>query len=540
MFRNKNLLPLVTISLLILIVSITLTACAQGGNTSPPPTQSPPPATKPGSITASSPTVTPKYGGILKVITTPDPGVFGYPPQLGSANSLNYMPALETLVRFGQNTIEPFLATSWTIAPDGKSITFALRKGVKFHDGTDFNAQAVKWNLDLLKSVNWAELQLVTSIDAIDDYTVRLNLSQYSNALLWDLASFSSFMVSPTAVQTNGKEWARVHPVGTGPFKFVSYQRDTAVKYEKFTGYWDSGKPYLDGIEIDYVADQMVTAAALKSGQADMWRTTSSGGAQSASQLQNAGFNVASVPGAITALAGDSKNTSSPFADKRVREAVEYAIDRPAITKALGYGFWEPAFQLASKDVPAYNPEIQGRPYNPEMAKQLLNEAGYSKGLTTQIIAPTSGTSKDALTSIQGYLKAVGINIEISMVDQGQWVAIRSKGWNNALINWGVYYPSGNYVANLNRGLPSNYTYFPSMLRPDWYESSINNTLAATDPAVQTKLTQQLVKAMADDATFTPLWVGKILNIKQPNVNNDSLCTVNGQAWYPADTWISK
>ena len=132
--------------------------------------------------------------------------------------------------------IEPWLAESWKVAPDKKSITFVLRKGVKFHDGTDFNAEAAKFNLDALKAGKNPGTEDWGSIDIIDAYTVRINLLKYSNILLSRFGATPGSMVSPTAFKTKGIEWARWNPVGTGPFEFVSFERDASMRYKKFMG----------------------------------------------------------------------------------------------------------------------------------------------------------------------------------------------------------------------------------------------------------------------------------------------------------------
>ncbi len=126
------------------------------------------------------------------------------------------------------------LATGWKIDKDLKSITLTLRRNVKFHDGTDFNAEAVKYLLDQHRTLGGAELKLVSSIDVIDPYTVKLNLSRFENYLLNALATRPGTVISPTAIKSHDKAWCMVNPVGTGPFRFVKYERDSLLNFEKF------------------------------------------------------------------------------------------------------------------------------------------------------------------------------------------------------------------------------------------------------------------------------------------------------------------
>jgi ABC-type transport system substrate-binding protein len=156
-------------------------------------------------------------------------------------------PAIETLVREDNSgRVNPWLAESWQFAPDGKSITFKLVKGVKFHDGSDFNAQAVKFNLDAVMAAKKAGTLLWISSEVVDDYTVRLNLKQFQNSILSLLAVSTLPVVSPTAYNTKGIDWVRWNPVGTGPFKFVSFSRDVLSNLPDLR-VLKKGMPYLDG-----------------------------------------------------------------------------------------------------------------------------------------------------------------------------------------------------------------------------------------------------------------------------------------------------
>ena len=170
---------------------------------------------------ASTPVGQQQYGGILRFIVTGSPLILGDPSLIVDGG--NYViPCLQALV-FSENSgeLKGVLATGWTVSQDGKSITFNLRKGVKFHDGTDFNAQAAKWNLDrYMKAYATSTASLWTGIDVVDDYTVRLNLKSFQNTILNALEGTASLMISPSAAEKNGLEWLKLNPVGTGPYKF--------------------------------------------------------------------------------------------------------------------------------------------------------------------------------------------------------------------------------------------------------------------------------------------------------------------------------
>ncbi|MFC1820222.1 ABC transporter substrate-binding protein, partial [Thermodesulfobacteriota bacterium] len=170
-----------------------------------------------------------KHGGILRISAREDPLTLGFPPTQKYQPSAVYVDScLETLARFDKTGAPvPWLATGWKTDTKAKTITLTLRKGVKFHDGTDFNAKAVKWNLDKCKAAHRGELTFLKSTDVIDNYTVRLNLSRMDSLLISNMAMTPGEMISPTAWEKAGStdderdSWCEKNPVSTGPFKFV-------------------------------------------------------------------------------------------------------------------------------------------------------------------------------------------------------------------------------------------------------------------------------------------------------------------------------
>ena len=210
-----------------------------------------------------------KYGGVFKYGLSKGPAAFGYPPSIkGIDNNVGQL-ALEPLILVDphKGTVLPFLATEWDISPDRKSVIFKLRKGVKFHDGTDWNAQAAKFSLDefLKKPVL---MPFLKSVDIVDDHTIRVNIDNYNSSVMVSL-SMLGHAISPAAYEKNGEKWCETHPVGTGPFKFVEYSRDEFVKYKRFGSYWQEGRPYLDGLELLVIKNSMTQVAALRTGKID-------------------------------------------------------------------------------------------------------------------------------------------------------------------------------------------------------------------------------------------------------------------------------
>ena len=493
-------------------------------------------AAAPQAVAKAAPKAQPQSGGILKVVEVTGPKTpFGWPPESVGESTVAGKPIIESLVRLHYDgRIEPWLAESWKIAPDKKSATFVLRKGVKFHDGTDFNAEAAKFNLDALREGKNPGTEDWASIDVIDPYTIRINLLKYSNIFLSRLGGTPGSMVSPTAFKTKGLEWVRWNPVGTGPFEFVSFERDASMKYKKFYGYWQKGKPYLDGLQYVYIKDPMTQAATIEAGEAHVLNTETG---KMAADLKAMGLNVYAADTGVVVLIPDSMNADSPLANKKVREAVDYAIDKEAIVKAKGYGFWHAAYQLPTTASMAYQKNLQGRKYNPAKAKQLLAEAGYPKGFKTRII-PHFAVDRDVMVSIQSYLSKVGITVDLEFVDQGKFTDYRRKGWKNGFL----CQPLGefpNYLQTIEFYFAPATLEFPSLKKPDGSGALLDEALATTNPELP-KI-YKLLKMFNDDITVIPIHTTGRACVSQKNVHDTGHLTLGNWGWWTSEkAWMSK
>ena len=380
------------------------------------------------SPTASTTTAAkPQPGGVMKILMSRPATLFGYPPTIVGPDRDFAPPFFNRLLAIGDDgKYQPELALSWDTSADGKTITFKLRQGVKFHDGTPFNAQAVKSNLDKLIPPNPVIIDGITSVDVVDDYTVKINLTNYNNLILYQLASsYACYMYSPTALQKNGPDWAATHPVGTGPFILKDFQPNISMTFAKNPDYWEKGLPYLDGMQINSVLDAMTQMMTFKAGQANAIYDASP---TTAAQLRDAGYTLQIAPGAMYTLAFDSKN-SEIFAKAKVRQAIEYAIDKEAICNGPGVGLYKPAYQIVTSDSPDYNPSCPPRKYNPEMAKKLLAEAGYPNGFSFKGFFQDN-TWKDGVVAVQSYLDKVGIKMEIIYVNSAAYLEYQSRRQN--------------------------------------------------------------------------------------------------------------
>jgi peptide/nickel transport system substrate-binding protein len=527
------------ILVVLLVCAFIITGCkASQPATTPTPAQ-PAPAT-PAPATAPSAAVSgPQYGGILKVLGGAGGANvnFGWPPEGIRQVLPSGLPAIETLIREDVNLkLQPFLATAWQVAPDKSSITFNLRQGVKFHDGTDFNADAVKFNLDAEMEAKQPAAQDWKSVDVIDNYTVRINLSHWDNSILSGLAWMpTGMMVSPTAIKTHGKDWAKTHPVGTGPFKFVSWTPDVSLEYTKFEDYWQKDKPYLDGIKFISTANPQAALLAFQAGEGDL---ITSFDAKIMGDLKAMGAEMIYMPDGAICLHPDDANADSPFSNVKVRQALEYAIDREAIGKTLGYGFFNAAYQWARPGAVGYIPDLDVRKYDPAKAKQLLAEAGYPNGFKCQL-----GTNiyPNHSQAIQGYLKEVGIDASIwDLSAPGAYANAQTQGYHDAL-----FIAAAASFQNMLQSVQIIY------MQPGFMVSSKGpaNLKQMYDDAVSTLTVEPakveaICRAIHDEASIGPVVYCGIARAASPKVEIHDIgyLTLSDIVfmWTPENVWIKR
>jgi len=489
-----------------------------------------------------TPSSRPHYGGTLKIINSISAMILGDPVQTSYNTDRLYAHAcVETLVSFDDmGMVAPGLAESWVISPDFKSITFKLRKGVKFHDGTDFNAEAAKYNLDRYRAAPLPDLKSVASIDVLDDYTIRFYLSNWDNLILGNLALRAGFIISPTAAKAHDKDWLLTHPVGTGPFKFVRFERDVSLKFEKFDGYWQRGKPYLDALQFYFIADPMVASASFQTGEGNVLISQN---VKELYDLKNKGkYSIYTCPHSVTGLAGDSIHPNSPFADVRVRRAVEHAIDKQALVSMAGYGMLEAINQPASVKNWSYNSKVVGYPYNPTKAKQLLAEAGYPNGLKTKLTTRNNPEFVQVFTAVQGFLGKVGIDAQLEPVGQSLYLdMLKAKGWEGLIHFVMGMGTTDDPVQAMQLRMSGKGQSNKCIAYPPSYDAKIAEALKANGFESKKTLIQEAIKMAVDDyALMIPLYIAINGVAMYPQVHGTKLMDPSNECWTPADAWLSK
>ncbi|MCL6388421.1 glutathione ABC transporter substrate-binding protein GsiB [Pectobacterium carotovorum] len=322
------------------------------------------------------------------------------------------------------------LADSYDASPDGLTYTVKLHPGVKFHDGSAFNAAAVKVNLDRasnpdnrLKRYNL--FKMIDKTEAVDDLTVKITLKTPFSAFVNNLAHPAAVMISPAALKQYGKEIG-FHPVGTGPYRFVAWNQTDFVKVEKFNGYWKAGLPKLDSITWRPVVDNNTRAALLQTGEAQFAYPIPF---EQAKVLEkNDKLALVASPSILHRYISMNV-TQKPFDNPKVREALNYAINKEALIKVAFSGYATPAEGPLPSSID-YSVKYHPWPYDPAKARELLKEAGYPDGFTTTLWSSHNhSTAQKVLQFTQQQLAQVGVKVQVTAMDAGQRAAeVEGKG----------------------------------------------------------------------------------------------------------------
>ena len=380
----------------------------------------------------------------------------------------------ETLVEFDGATtrLRPALAESWDTSPDGKMWTFHLRQGVTFHDGTVFDASAVKANFDRWQSqvgdpthkpaefIYWNDVagfnDLIDHTEVTDAATFTVYLKDASGPFLLNLALFPFAIVSPTALANNVDDLSQ-NPVGTGPFKFVEWVRGDHITLAANDTYW-GGRPQIDQAIIRVITDNAARFFELQAGNIDMMEFPNPDDvkvAQGMSDLQvlfRPSLNVAYV---------DFNQFQKPFDDQRVRQALSEAINRPAIVDSLYGGTGVVAKEMLAPGMLGYNDDIQPIPYDVNHAKQLLADAGLGNGFTTDfwympVDRPYYPNPQAIAQAICNDWGAVGVKCALKTKD---WTAYLDDARNHRFPTWMLGWTGDN-------GDPDNFLFFFFGIQP--------------------------------------------------------------------------
>lgn len=403
-----------------------------------------------------------------------------------------------------KGNIVPMLAEKWEISPDGLVYTFHLKKGVKFHDGTEFNADAVKFNLerDKQKSSNRkGELSAVKEIKVVDPLTVQLILSKPYAPLLSQLTDRAGMMVSPTAAKKLGDKF-QTAPVGTGPYKFESRSKGNQLVLVKNKDYWKADTPKSDKIVFKIMTDANVALVNLKSGQVDMTNRFPLN--EAGKYANDSKISVINQPG--PGFKGLMLNMKDPaFQDKRVRQALEKAIDREAIVKVALFGVGTPGRTALSPTSWAYDAALdKPQPADVEEAKKLLAAAGKADGLSFTIQTDSDPISQQVCQLLQKQFKAINVDMKIQKQDFGTLLDRTDKGdYQMAYMGWsGRTDPDGNFYSWVYSKGTDNFMGYadPTM------DQLLEEGRTVTDQGTRKGIYQKIMVQLLDDVPYIYLY----------------------------------
>ncbi len=353
-------------------------------------------------------------------------GVVLEPPHLdptgGAAAAIDeivYANVFEGLTRIDSSgQPQPGLAESWTVSEDGKEYTFKLRSGVKYHDGTDFNAEDVKFSLDRARAEDSTNaqkklFQQITAVDVVDPATVKVTLANPQGLFIYNMGLGDAVIVASESAATNKEK-----PIGTGPFKFDSWTKGASIKLSKAEGYW--GEPVaLEKVEFRVIPDAAAAVPALLAGDVQAFPIIP---AEALAQLR-AEPKLKVVVGLTegeTILSLNNKK--APFDKLEVRQAIASAVDRDAVNIAAVDGLGKPIGSHMSPANPDYVDLVNTYPHSVEKAKEYLKAAGLENGFKATLKLPPTPYARQGGEVIAAQLRAVGIELEIIPVEWADWL----------------------------------------------------------------------------------------------------------------------
>ncbi len=486
----------------------------------------------------------PVRGGDLKIGISTDGVFLGDPAKIRSTTDLVISnTALETLGRYDESgNLHPFLAESWEIDEENLTIVVQLKEGIKFHDGTEFNAETAAWNLQHFldgKREDFSE-KVIQKIEATGDREVTVTLFGLNGKNITTMFTNIRF-VSKEAFETNGAEWAEKNPIGTGPFKLDKWAKGTSIHFVKNEDYWQDGLPYLDSVQWKVIADEMTAESSLRVGDIDLiW-----GAASNTAQKMESDFNVKKLltglgnPG--TGIIFDSANSESPFADARVRQAVSYAIDRDTIADSIFNGYSKPTFQWSSQDAWSYNPDIQLK-FDPEKAKSLLAEAGYPDGFKTKLGFSTTPEQNLLYAAVQGYLSEVGIEAELEPMSSSRWQELTRTTWDG-MLHFGFRAEADvtEHMAPSLAKKDEGGTWSANIIHPEELEKLMDESSTLIDKEDKRQASFELQRlALEEYAIAAPILVKTNPSILNKKVRNDGFNDTHAVSWTPEEVWVGK
>ena len=453
----------------------------------------------------------------------------------------------DTLLQYKRDSteLEPALATGWESSEDGLTWTFHLRKGVTFHDGTPFNAEAVLFSLNRQHEeahpfhkgsgvynywIDTGLAQIVDKITAVDEFTVQIHLKSAYAPFIYTIAITPFSIVSPTAVQKWGADFTN-HPVGTGPFKFVRWDRNDKIVLEANEAYW-GGRPLLDRVIFRSIPDNSVRLIALQDGSLHTMEFPNPDDLQRI--RDDARLELITQPGmSIGYLAMNMDK--EPFGNLKVRQAINHAINKAVIIEHLYQGMGIPAKNPIPPTLWSYDDSIEDYAYNPELAKKLLAEAGYPDGFETTLWAlpvprPYIPDGRALAEVIQSELRNVGIRADIETYEWSTYLEKTKNGEHDmAMLGWSADLgdPDNFFYYLLSKSAAKKPAGNIAFYRSDAMQDVLERARAITEREKRVALYKEAQAIFHTDVPWVPLAHAQQILVINKKVKNLTLHPLN-------------
>lgn len=435
--------------------------------------------------------------------------------QTGNSAELVFDFLLSFSMAGGKFTVLPWLAESWE-QPDAKTIVMKLAKGVKFHDGSDLNADVVRFNLLRMRDNKKTRLKSQTAaladVSVVDPYTVKITFKAPNPSFIPFLTAYGGYgsgMVSQVAAEKYGENFGTSPEttVGSGPMKLVSWLKGSDQELVRFDGYWKNGVdgkplPYMDGAKFRFISDTSVALLELKSGNLDYVERID--GKDVPAVKANPALSFQEVPwnGTIYSL-GITPNLEPYGTNLKLRQAIHYAIDREAVGKVVGEGIGYPAYYWWDETSVGYNPSLPKYDYQPDKAKQLLRDAGYPNGLDLNITIVARPQDERMAQMLKQMWDAVGFSTTIDSMERLAWLAKAAAQRLQTTTFRYHYAPDADLLStSVTTGGSANWV--------NWSDPDMDKCMEDGRSTVDVNQRQQIYercqRILFDTAIYAPIW----------------------------------
>lgn len=473
-------------------------------------------------------------GGSLTIAIPQPHNTFFMPQSTTTSDRFGAQPVLESLGRADtEGNYYPWLAEEFVTDAENLTFTIKLRDGVKFHDGSDCNAEVVAWNIQqYIDNGKASEIGSPKEVKVVDDKTVMIQYEEWANN--WDNVIGDIYICSKEAYEKNGEEWCKTHAVGTGPFVLESFVTDNKITYNKNENYRIAGLPHIDHLEIDIITDTNTMMSALMNKEVGVAMKFENEAV--INTIKQAGFESIGRKNAncadIKHIIWNSKSDKHPMGDLKVRQAIMHAIQWNEVAKALSGGLGEATPLFCTSDSWAYAPDAEFYEYNLDLAKQMLAEAGYPNGFETTIY--TKAQDNDTATAFQAILSQIGIKAEVTVLDSSALAAMQKEDDIDGFIaNRGASKMdfTNNYIRLYSSEGIKNHGI---MLRPAEFEEPLFAARAAKTIEEKKENLQKAAKALVQDyVMITPMAVVYYESFAVPGLVDSGIYDVSLEQWTP-------